>query len=79
MDGLLDRFAAIDPSKRRKAALWLLLISFVLGHINMGAFLAGWIDPELMDAITNYLSWLAITFTALDVLVTTDVRTEVER
>ena len=31
-----------------------------------------------MDAITNYLSWLALTITAMDILVGTDIRAEAE-
>lgn len=74
VDRWLDWFASIDPQVRRKWALGLLVASFVLGHVNIAAYLGGLISHEAMDTITNYLSWLAITFTCLDVLVTTDVR-----
>jgi small basic protein len=78
-DWLLDAFAKIDPHRRRKAALWLLLTSFVLGHLNLGLFFAGLVPPEVMDAITNYLSWLAIVITALDLLIGADVRVQQEQ
>jgi hypothetical protein len=75
-DRLLDWFSAIDPHRRRKAALWALLVSLVLGHANIGLFLLGLVPPAVMDAITNYLSWLALVITALDLLMTSDVRVE---
>lgn len=74
MSRLLDAFTSIRPERRRRVALWLLVVSFVMGHVNMAAFVLGLVPPAVMDAITNYLSWLALTITALDVLMTTDVR-----
>jgi hypothetical protein len=68
----------VTPRRRRALAWWLLIGSLVLGHANVGAFLVGWMSHEVLDTITNYLSWLAITFTALDLLATTDVRVEQE-
>jgi hypothetical protein len=73
---LEERLARIDPAVRRRFALWLLVVSLVLGHVNIGAFAFGLVSPALMDAITNYLSWLAITITALDLVATADVRAE---
>jgi hypothetical protein len=70
--------AGIDPARRRRFALWMLVVSFVLGHANIGAFALGMVEPALMDAITNYLSWLAITITAMDLVATADVRAEAE-
>lgn len=54
------------------------MVSFVLGHANLAGALAGIIAPWLTDLITNYLSWLALTLTALDIVVGTDVRVEQE-
>lgn len=71
-------FDHVEPKKRRRAAIWMLLISLALGHLNMGAYIGGFISESSMNAVTNYLSWLAITITALDIVVTTDVRKEVE-
>lgn len=48
----------------------------MLGHANMGAFVTGLMSHGLMDAITNYLSWLALTLTAFDVVISTDVRVQ---
>ena len=70
--------AEIDPHRRRKAAFLMLLGTFILGHVNLGLFFVGVVPPALMDAITNYLSWLALTITALDLLVGTDVRVQQE-
>lgn len=76
MKRLLNRFNKIDPATRRLAALYILIISFVLGHLNIGLYLFGLMSNSMMDAITNYLSWVAITITAADLVATTDVRKE---
>lgn len=68
----------MDPRKRRRWAIILLVVSFVLGHVNLAGALAGVIPPWLTDLVTNYLSWLAITLTALDIVQTTDVRVQQE-
>lgn len=65
-----------DPRRRRRAALWLLVVSLLLGHVNFAGALMGYVQPWLTNLITNYLSWLAITLTAVDILATTDVRVE---
>lgn len=46
---LAERFAAIPPTRRRNAAVWMLLVSFALGHLNIGLFLVGviLIEPNL--------------------------------
>lgn len=64
----------MDPKTRRTAAIWLLVVSFMAGNANMVGFFTGFVSHELMDAITNYLSWLAITITCLDIVFTADVR-----
>lgn len=66
----------MNPARRRRYAVWLLIVSLVLGHANLIAAQLGTIGPDLNDRITNYLSWLAITLTALDLLATSDVRVE---
>jgi hypothetical protein len=68
----------VHPEKRRRYAIWMLAVSLVLGHVNIGAFAAGWLSHETLDLITNYLSWLAISISALDIVATTDVRVEVD-
>jgi hypothetical protein len=76
IDQAIERLCAWDPKSRRRAAVHLLIWSFVLGHANIGAFFAGIVPPDVMDAITNYLSWLALTITAFDVVIGTDVRVQ---
>jgi uncharacterized membrane protein len=66
----------VSPKTRRKAAVYLLIVSLVLGHVNLAGALAGYIPAWLTNLVTNYLSWLAITLTALDILLTADVRVE---
>lgn len=68
----------MDPRRRRRLAWYLLVGSLALGHVNVAAFMLGWMSHGAMDATTNYLSWLALTLTALDILATADVRVEVE-
>lgn len=65
-----------NPKNRVKAALWLLFGSLVMMVINVGLYLFGIIDEAMLILITLILSWLAITLTALDILLTTDVRKE---
>jgi hypothetical protein len=50
----------------------------VLGHVNLGAFALGIMSEATMNSVTNYLSWMALTITALDVVVSTDVRVQQE-
>lgn len=76
IDKLEHRFTEIDPRTRRRAAIYLLVGSFVLGHANVGAYVLGFISHGFMDTVTNYLSWLAFTITALDILFTSDVRVQ---
>ena len=73
-----DKLCGIAPTTRRKIAVYLLIWSFVLGHLNIAAFVGGFVSHTLMDVVTNYLSWLALTLTALDVVIGTDVRVEQE-
>ncbi len=76
IENITERLCAWDPKSRRRAAVILLIVSFVLGHANIGAFAFGLVSHGLMDAITNYLSWLALTITALDVVISSDVRVQ---
>lgn len=65
-----------DPRSRRRYAIILLFVTLVLGHANVAGYMFGWVPHSVMDAITNYLSWLALSITALDVVLTADVRVE---
>jgi hypothetical protein len=58
----------MTPRVRRKAAMYLLVISLVLAPLSM----LTWAKNE--PPTTLLLSWLAITLTMVDVLATTDVR-----
>ena len=71
---LLVRFDRVDPDLRREAALLLLFVSLVLMVLNVAAYLTRLIDETMLLLITLILSWLAITITCLDVLLTSDVR-----
>lgn len=68
----------VTPKLRVKAA-WLLLVGSVVAMLaNVGLFLADVITTDDLILVTLVLSWLAITFTALDILSTSDVRKEQE-
>lgn len=73
---LLRRFDGIDPAKRRLWAARLLVASLVLWVANRVLWLMGIVTDRVLDSITNDLSWLALTLTAVDVVFTSDVRTE---
>ena len=73
--GLLDR---IDPEVRRLWAVRLLVGSVVLNVVNTAAWGFGIVGHEILDLVTNQLSWLALSLTLLDVVATTDVRANTE-
>ncbi len=78
IDRLEKWICAIDPAARRRAAVHLVLWTFVLGVLNMVAWAFGVVTTEQMVAITAALSWLALTITAADIVIGTDIRAEVE-
>lgn len=78
MDWLIEKLCEWDPESRRKTAMWMLLVTLILGHLNIAAFVFGFVPNDVMDAITNYLSWLALSITAWDVVVGSDVRVQQE-
>ena len=77
-DRLEDRLTSWAPRARRRMALHCLVWSIVLMVINVGLYVAGVIDESHLILVTLILSWLAITFTAADLVATTDVREEEE-
>ena len=76
MDQLERWLCGINPARRRRFALWMLVITTILGHLNIAAWAAGLVSPEVMDAITNYLSWFALILTAATLVAAEDVRVE---
>lgn len=66
----------MSPSARRRAAAWSLIVSVVIG------WPASWFIPDIGPPwdmrLLTWLSFLAITVTAADVLATTDVRAQAE-
>jgi hypothetical protein len=75
---LLRVLDAVDTETRRLWAVRLLLWSVTLGALNIGFWAAGVVSDRVMLAITLALSWLAITITAADVVVTSDVRASID-
>ena len=68
-----------NPKTRIKYA-WGLLVFSVIGMIvNVTLYLLNVIDEKMLLLITLILSWLAITFTALDVVISSDVRNNVDK
>ena len=65
-----------NPKTRVKVALWLLYLSLFGMFINVTLYLTGMVDETSLILVTLILSWLAITITALDVVLTADVRKE---
>jgi hypothetical protein len=61
---------------RRRWAVHLFVWSIAAGIVNTVLYLLGRISLELMVLVTLDLSWLAVTFTALDIVFTTDVRVQ---
>jgi len=62
------------PERRRRMAIHVLLWSVVLMFVNDIAYLLEWINDVMLIFVTLNLSWLALTVTAVDVVMTTDVR-----
>lgn len=66
----------MTPRRRRQAAAVVLGLSVVIG------WPASWVLPDIGEPwfgrILLWISFLAITFTATDVLATTDVRAETD-
>jgi hypothetical protein len=76
IDWLEQRLVSWSPRSRRRAAVQTLLWSIVLMAINVGLYIAGVLTDSHLILVTLMLSWLAITFTAADLVATTDVREE---
>lgn len=68
-----------NPKTRVKAAWALFYLSLIAMIINVVLFLAHIINEADLILVTLILSWLAITLTAIDILVTTDVRKEQDK
>jgi hypothetical protein len=49
----------------KNLAYWLLGISAVGQIVSIPAFLFKWVSPEVIDFITNQLSWFALLYTAM--------------
>lgn len=77
-DRLIGLLCAWPAESRRRWAVRMLLWSVVLGAINVGLYVAGVIGVDDLILVTLILSWLALTITAFDIVVGTDVRVEVD-
>lgn len=77
-DWIINKLTCWDPEGRRRAAVQMLVWSLVAMVINVGLYLGSVITETHLILITLILSWLAITLTAADIIVGTDVRAEVE-
>ena len=73
LEGRLTRWS---PQSRRRAAVHLLVWSVVLMVVNVGFYVVDVLKQEHLILVTLVLSWFAITFTAADLVATTDVREE---
>lgn len=62
------------PASRRRLAVHLFVWTLVAAPINVGLYVAGVIDENVLILVTLILSWLALTLTAADLVATTDVR-----
>ena len=70
----MDKGVPLSPVVRLRIA-WVTLVLSVVG-LAASLLLMEWSDPMLV--LTLVLSWLAITFTAADLLMTADVRKQQE-
>lgn len=59
----------IPPDTRLICAAYLFWISIILG-----VFCTIWVAKDAFEKILMAISWLAVTFTALDIILTADVR-----
>jgi hypothetical protein len=73
-DRIEQRLVSWSPGGRRRAAVQTFVWSVVLMVVNSALYIAGIIDESDLIFVTLVLSWLAITFTAADLVATTDVR-----
>jgi len=78
--GLVERVEQLltswSPRSRRRVAVQTLLWSVWLMVVNVALYVAGIFNDSNLILVTLILSWLAITFTAADLVATTDVREE---
>jgi hypothetical protein len=68
----------VSPATRRKGARYLLVLTLVAWFACRVAYALSWIGETTLDQITNDLSWFAIVLTAADILLTADVRSEMD-
>lgn len=68
----------MTPALRRHLALVTVGLSLVAWLVVRVLYATGHLSHGALDAITNDLSFLAITLTAIDVLSTSDVRVQQE-
>lgn len=54
----------MQPRRRRRLWRWAGVLCLVLGALNGIALPLGWISHEVMDLITNAISWIALALTA---------------
>lgn len=69
---------SLDPAVRRRLAIKCLFWSFIFGNVNVLLYVFGVLDAENLIVVTLWLSWLAVTVTAADWVIGTDIRKEVE-
>ena len=67
---------SFPPERRRRLAIHILLWSVILMFVNDVLYLIDIVNEAALIFVTLNLSWLAITITAVDVVMTTDVRVE---
>jgi hypothetical protein len=75
-DVLECRIVDWDPRDRRRTAIRALTFCSYLMIVNVGLYIFGIINQEGLILITLILSWLALNFTFIDIVATTDVREE---
>lgn len=73
---LIEALERTDPAERKLWAARCLIASVVAAVANVVLYLVGVIDSKALILVTLVLSWLALTITAADLLMTTDVRGE---
>ena len=75
---LILKLTCWPADARRRFAMRMLVWSVFAAVVNLVVYWIGWIGIEGLVVVTLLLSWFAITVTAADVVIGTDVRVEVE-